>query len=281
MKSTRRGQFQVAICLTFACVTACGGQPAETTEPGAPDSATATTAERSLITQVESGGARVEFLQFQTAEQSMLAIQESGPVTSQAMPVERLSAAYRLTMLEIFYALAPGAEAPSVLLDAHNEQALALGREDPSEVMRVAFDASAPIDKSIATCEQWVFPVSQSSQIVNKQSLNNASGDNWLPVGSSWSYSTTSQVTLGMCNDSATAGTTQIAWDMDGDSASWIYSGTFSAPAGSRQRWYPFNRNVYGACDGLVCPVFATRYGVEGIGSLYHLKTGEVAAIIR
>jgi hypothetical protein len=281
MKNVLRARLPIAIGLTVACVSACSAEGGDPTNSGAPDAATATAAQRTLVAEVESGGARVEFLQLQTAEQTLLAIRESGPVTSQVMPVERLSAEYRLTMLEVFYALSPNAEAPRLLVDAHPEQAAALGRQDTSEVVRVAFDANAPVEKSIASCEQWVFPVSQSSEIVNKQSLNNASGDNWLPVGTSWSYSTSGQVTLGMCNDSATAGSTQIAWDMEGDSASWIYSGVFSSPAGSRQRWYPFSRNVFGACEGLVCPVFPTRYGVEGIGTLYHLKTGEVRAIIR
>lgn len=281
MKSTRRVYSQIAIGFSIACATACAGQGADPTERGAPDGATATTAERTVVASVETGGARVEFLQFQTAGQSMLAVQESGPITSGAMPVERLSVAYRLTMLEIFYALSPNGEAPSVLLDAHAAQAQALGREDPSQVMRVAFDANAPIDKSIAACEQWVFPTSSQYQVVNKQSLNNASGDNWLPVGTSWSYSTAGQVTLGMCNDSSTNGSTQIAWDMQGDSTDWIYGGLNTAAPGSRLRWYLFSRNVTGPCDGLVCPVYPTRYGVEGIGSLYHLKTGEVTPIIR
>jgi hypothetical protein len=261
-------------------MTACSGQDADTTERGAPDGLTATSAERSVIADVESGGARVEFLQFQAADQTLLAILESGPITTQAMPVERLSAAYRLTMLEIFYALSPNAEAPGALLDAHAEQAQALGREDTSEVVRVPFDATPPIDKSIASCEQWVFPASTQYRVVNKYSLNNASGDNWLAVGGSWSYSTGSQVTLGMCNDSSTAGSTRIAWDMEGDSTDWIYSDLYTANPGSRLRWYPFSRNVYGPCDGLACPVYPTRYGVEGIGSLYHLKTGELQAII-
>jgi len=65
---------------------------------------------------------------------------------------------------------------------------------------------------------------------------------------------------------------------------SWFYSGVFASPPNTQWRWFPFSRNITGPCSGLVCPIFATRYGVHGVGAagkLYHLKTAEVVNIIR
>ena len=58
----------------------------------------------------------------------------------------------------------------------------------------------------------------------------------------------------------------------------------FASPPNTQWRWFPFSRNITGPCSGLVCPIFATRYGVHGVGAagkLYHLKTAEVVNIIR
>lgn len=275
---------------------ACGGQDGpqgneelsgSLSQPtNAPDARSAIRAERKVVAELDVAGAHVQFVELTApAGAPLLAVEESAPLSIGAMPVERLLAESEapLTALEVFRALTNDKQAdPEVLLASHAEETAALGRAS-SDVLRVSFNVDAPLEKTIAACDAWVFPVSRNWSVTNKQSLNNASGDNWLAVGGSWSFRTTSQVSLGLCNDSSSNVTRQISWDVDLDSLGWIYSAEFSSAPGSRWRWFPFTKNQDFPCSDFACFPSPVRYGVRGAssaGQIYHLKTAEVAAVI-
>jgi hypothetical protein len=107
-----------------------------------------------------------------------------------------------LTSLEMFRAIAPEREPPAALVEAHAAEVQRLGRADDA-VLEAAIDLERPIEKSVSSCESFIFAPPPSGSWTRQQGRNYLVNETWLPVGDSlsdWSHHTGNPVTFGACN---------------------------------------------------------------------------------
>ena len=196
-------------------------------------------------------------------------------------PMVKLMTGARLTSLEIFQAIDPTHEAPAEIVAAHAGEALALGRPN-SDVVKAVFDRNAPIEKSSAGCDAWVFaaPSSDPCEYWGKRlGIDSAYGypTTNLPVGNStsdFSYQTLSTVALGACNDTNNDEYDQFITQVD-STGPWINSSWYTiAPWTGNRHWINVSYVTYGAGCGLGC-LHAGAYRVHGWGSNVHLRSAE------
>ena len=216
-----------------------------------------------------------------------LAVSEMAPTTMTRTPLESLLNQGHFTALEVFKAVAPDLQVPPAIASAHPYETVALGRTDDS-VVQARFDTSVPVQKSVASCESFVYqdPGTEGDWI-HKQGKTNLWGSWWLYVAiapGDTSYATASDVTLGVCNDSDVAISGRIAHDDTTDSTGWIYWGIATVNPGSSWRWWNFSKTsviLDPNCppQNLFCYTMAPiRYGVWGNsppGKAFHLRTAE------
>jgi hypothetical protein len=239
------------------------------------------TTERQELATLDVGPSEVVFLKHISSDGSvMFSLEETAPANVNVSVMQRLEADQSLTALEAFLALAPpGSSAPTELVDEHSVQARALGREDIDAVLQVSFDANAPIEKSVAACEAFIYPANGQFTVVGRFGLNSVTGSHLTRTAF-----TTSNVTVGACNESTTGPIDVSTWWHAPAVNPDPQLGGFLALNALRMRvFYNWNRLGPATCEGLVCTRAPAQYGVwvNGIpGRVHHLKVGELAPII-
>jgi hypothetical protein len=145
MKLVHQSTFRLLTLLTLsACSAESIADGGEGSAAGEVDTLPSSAAFQETLAELTIGDQALSFLRWSDGSASVLVLRSSGPSMqgNLADEVERL-AGQPLTFLELYRALAPADEdAPSELLEAHHEQALALGR-DGDEVVQLA----ATLDK--------------------------------------------------------------------------------------------------------------------------------------
>ncbi len=281
---TLTGSLTLALLAPLGAFSA-GCSTSPSTETGAPIEG-----EQAAVTSLATlnvGYGTIEFQKLTAPDGSFhIGMQEFAPNTAISTPVDSLLTGRRLTSLEVFRAIAPDQQAPTLITEMHPVEAGALGRSDAT-VLSVAFDRNAPVEKSAASCDAWALQDTNEFEDWDKvRKVNSVSGDKWLAVGNSvadWSFPTTARVTMGVCNESNVAIQGRIAWDTDADSVGWIYSGFSTINVGIRWRWWNFSKSTPNCANvppGLICvSQFAVRYGVNGVspaGKLYHQRSAVI-----
>jgi hypothetical protein len=242
----------------------------------------AATTERQELATLDVGPAEVVFLKHISSEGSvMFSLEETAPANVNVSVMQRLEEERSLTALEVYLALAPpGSSAPTELVEEHSPQARALGREDIDTVLQVSFDAHAPIEKSVAACEAFIYPANGQFTVINRAGLNSVTGSHLVQTGF-----TNKNVTVGACNEDTTGPIDVSAWwhapAVDPDPQ----LGGFSAlSAFSLRVFYNWNRLGPETCQGFECTQAPAQYGVwvNGVaGRIYDLKVGELIPIIQ
>lgn len=273
----------------FAAMTvaACG---ADTELPVPP--AEAVVATETLLATADTGYSKIRFHEITDAQgNGAIFMSEEAPNTYTRTPLE-IAIHKGYTNLELFTVLFPGQTAAPSLVASHPREALELGRPT-ADVVAVPFDKDAAIEKSLASCAAFVLEdVPDTACTIytwgNGRRIDNTSGNKALHVGQTWSYATTKNVTMGVCNDSNVTIKGRIGVDLGGDSSSaYSFNGWANISAGTAWRWYNFaSINTDVVCtefNGDTCIAFSTiefpsRYRVEGssaAGKIYHVKTAE------
>ncbi len=281
-----------SFCVLFG---GCGTQAAQSdaTEADSPVTAmSARSVNTRTLAEADVQGMHVRFVAHDTNQGSVVGIEESGFAYAKGSPVERLLS-QKLTALEVFKAIVPNGEVPPELVDAQAAQAEQLGRQD-SAVQEASFDAAAPVEKSVAACEDWVY-AARASWVgwTNGRGIDWASGGRWLPVSNTsntdWSFFTSHYVALGVCNESGTEATANIAFDNAQDGNNWGYGTPVTIAPHQYWRYWnvwssmgvctPSAGGCVGDCAavGTLCIArqYGSRWAVYGAGSSFHLKTAE------
>lgn len=272
-----------ALCLGLG-MAACG--PVE--EPSAEPVKPGVEVQDTILAEVDVGYGTVRFHEFTApGGNKTLAIQELAPATLAKTPMDALQESGGLTSLEVFKAVAPEREPPQALVDSHAQEALAMGRED-TRVLQARFDKDAAVEKSIASCEGWVYQVPDPATQWNlRLSRNSVSGYQGLNLGryvDDQGYATVGTVTLGTCNESDVPIQTYLAWDDTQDNNSWLNSPWYDIPAYTAGRWWNFTNTRYYCPNplpppGLCLTQIPIRYQIwanSTSGKLYHLRTAEL-----
>jgi len=291
----------IAVALGAFTISACGSAPEDLgSEPdllasmGEP--AEAEVAETEVVAEMDVAGVRVTFLRVTEPNGAQrVVLQEMGPMNVMVSPTRDLAMARGRTALEVFLALSPDdAQVPAALEETHEAQARGLGREDVTSVIDIDFELPTVVEKSSATCDDWVFATMGGDySITNKKRIEEATGIDDLITD--W---TTSSTTVGACNESATETGDVLAYyifqpsqadlrreiDQNGLQARgvrWIRYGALSPmPPGSRGRWFNYSFHPAEMCNGLICTVAPTKYAVQATllpGHLFRLRTAHVA----
>jgi hypothetical protein len=194
------------------------------------------------------------------------------------------------TNLEMWQTLLPNEKAPATLSAMHALEASRLGRANDA-VVAAHFHKDAPVEKSAKSCANWVYEDVADDMCTaytwgNFRRIDNTSGDKALHVGQNWAFATTSNVTMGICNDSDVNVKGRIGVDVGGDgSDAYAFRGWATVKPGSKHRWFNFSTTANGSTcspgDTGLCLSFPlpSRYRIEGSspdGKVYHLKTGEL-----
>jgi hypothetical protein len=222
---------------------------------------------------------------------------EDIPNTFNNTPVQRLISEGH-TSLEMWKSLMPDQAIPSSLLRAHPAEAAILKRPT-SDVIAGIFDREAPIEKSASSCralaDAYVFkPVASTSCYdyawVNKRYSAAASGTHFFHVISSGA-TTTSNVTMGICNDSNVdiKGRPMVK-KADSSSYQPIWSAWAVVSPGYLHYWYNFSRMSTSDCSnvppGQICLAvpLASAYRIDGAsteGKTYYMYTGVLQSTLK
>jgi hypothetical protein len=245
-------------------------------------------AKAEVLADVDVGYGRVVFHKLETADgYTLVSVSESAPNTYRETPFSKLTM-IGATHLELFRALQPEVTPPAVLNGLHPIEAEAMGRVS-TEVRDLTFDRDAPIEKSVASCEAWVYedpPDTCGARFwTNGRWANNLSGELGLHVGQFWDYKTLNNVTLGICNESPNKNIFgRVGVDYGNDtSTTYTYGGWATVQPAHAWRWWDFRDVRCTKCSGGICTLtqpcaYASRYRVDGSsgpGVLYHLRTAE------
>ena len=214
-----------------------------------------------------------------------MAISEMAPATMKTTPLEAMQE-HELTALEAFKAIAPDRAVPAAIAEAHEAQALALGRSDTA-VHTAFFDRGMRVEQTVAGCESFVYASPDVySSWWTKLGRTNVSGDWWLNVGTvvdDYNYSTAGKVTLGVCNESNAPISARLAYDDREDSTGWIYWGIATLNPGSAWRWWNFSNTRYNCPNlppGNICvhqvPISYGVWGNSLSGKYFHQRTATV-----
>jgi hypothetical protein len=252
----------------------------------APDTQNVTAAQEKLLAQVDLGYGSVQFDEVTIDGIKAYSVSETAPGNLESTPFQALVESGKYTSLEIFLAIAPGKEAPVELVAAQSSQALALGRNS-DEVLVAKYDPNTPVKKSAASCEAWTLQLptggADGYYLQKVQRSNSVSGGNLLAVGNGpadWGNWTSASVALGICNESSSAVQGRLWYDLSTDSSGWIARSWATLNPGYMWRWWNFSYATSGPdCSGtpLCLPnAHPARYGVEGSGALYDLRTAEI-----
>jgi hypothetical protein len=255
--------------LACAAVTGCAGAEGPEDAPGVDGASSpgATPASARTLAELAVAQNKVSFVMLEDGRAApSLGVLERGPAGAKAWTKDLASQG--LTTLEMFLALAPeGAEPPQALVDAHTDEARALGRSDAS-IRRVTVDVNAPVEKSLTTCWADIAPppnpnAGWSSRNMNSDTFSSAAGGTWDFLGGTgrgtvfWNAMTT-------CNESASV-TMQSEFAFSGDGANWAFTPLTSVGPGG------FLAFLYGATS---TPFFYAAFGqstdaFDVIGRIY------------
>jgi len=241
MKKAICGSLSVgAISLLAACSGAEPGAPAQG-EPS--DVAEANSAGR-VLHEFQAGEEVVSFVEYEdeSGGSTVMLGEEYSAFAKSTLSDRALEAAGEpLTMLEMFYALAPEGEVPdAALVEAHEAETAELGRVS-DEVINVGIDVTAPVEKSAASCEAFIYDLSgqiAGSYYGSRGTMDNASGSNYLCLYGMCSYYTTSYTRSGACNESNVTMSARGVWGYQSvNNGAWVYSGWVSMAPYTAYRW--------------------------------------------
>lgn len=174
-----------------------------------------------------------------------------------------------LTMLELFYAFAPADEIPNeALVRAHELEVVALNRTG-NELLKVDIDLSAPVEKSIASCEAWVYDLTgqdPGTYFGSRGIMNNVTGWQSLCLYGSCGLYTQAYTRSGACNESNAEMSARGAWGYAHiNNGAWLYTSWEPVGPYTARRWtIPTSAN-------------AKRMAVDASSSgTYHLRTGRI-----
>ncbi len=290
-------QFKISVVALMAfTISACSSATDSTQLDG--DASPAELSETEVVAELNIAGVQVSFLQVtEPSGAQRVVLQEMAPLDVPVSPLRDLAMSRGLTALEVYLALSPDDEAPvpAALLEAHESQARGFGREDVQQVVAADFEVPTVIEKTSASCDNWVFSTMNGDFTVsNKQRLEDHTG-----IGRLYTAWTLSAVTLGGCNESATESLeldgyyiyqptqahliTRIERDgLNASGVNWVRLGTGVVPPGISARWYNYSSHPPEECEGFICEMQPTKYAVQGVilpGAThrYRLRTGHVS----
>jgi hypothetical protein len=270
----------LAACLLPACAGDKGDDPSSLSEP---DPNAISNTETALLSATDVGYGTIEFSKQTMSDKytTTLVITEKASAYLRSTPMDALMS-QRLTTLEIFLAVNPGSDVPEDLVKAHADETVRLGRATP-DVVHAIFDRNAPVEKSSAACDNWVFAPRTGCQVWGKKlRLDFISGTPTvvLPLGNStndFSYLTMSFAALGACNESSgTIFDRSITSQNNG--ATWNFSPWNEvAPGVSIRHWINVSTKGPDRCGSpisVACP-HPAAYREQGWGSSLDLRTAE------
>ncbi|HVZ31922.1 MAG TPA: hypothetical protein VG963_05825 [Polyangiaceae bacterium] len=155
-------------------------------ESGAPAAqAEAEPVEAQVLNTVSVAGESIQFLEYKSdGEEPVFMLQNRGSAYSKGSILDRLEAeAGKLTLLETFYALAPGDAVPHPdLVQLHAVEVQGLGRADAA-VRHVSFDVNLPVQKSASACDSYATANQWPGETWWAPANNNANMPNGGDVG--------------------------------------------------------------------------------------------------
>lgn len=239
---------QLLYTIPLAAMLACGSHDSalsgdSTSAPNADLGSSA--ADESIIASADVGYGTVFFHEYHGEDGSTaIAISQLAPNTYASTPLH--DAMTKHTNLEVFLALVPGQEPPQSYLDAHPHQATEFGRET-TELLELAFDADAPIEKTSQQCKNWITPAKSSDgcyyiNYTGVKENNNKTGLQSLTLAATTSYSTT-----GICNDGSYNVQGRLRWAPAG-TESYTSPGWSTVPPGGGWIW--FGAYIHEPCTG-------------------------------
>jgi hypothetical protein len=179
------------------------------------------------------------------------------------------TAGHPLTMLEVFRALAPkGLEPDARLVASHAKEARDLQRAD-DQVELVTIDLDKEIEKSVASCESYVYDVSDQLPGYNyffRGAKTSVSGGQSACLNNDCGYYTEGQTRAGTCNETATAINGRASWGYKNtNNGAWLYTPDYLISGFSARRF----QIVYTAGN----PKRMAAQGASN-GTVYHLRSG-------
>jgi hypothetical protein len=277
--------------LAVGCSGVDGATPSGAAEGVEAPLSQATLARSEVLAQLKAGAAEVTFLSIEGPDGiSQISMRETALNGSGSSPMQELVLEQGLTSLETFLALSPrGTSAPDAFSAAHTAEARALGRDDVDSVRQVKFEPTTLVQKSIASCDAWVFTTQNGGYtIFNQHRTNSTTGVD--EEGTDW---TTRNVTVGACNESSTPMTAGRFWHIydptpEGAAffeinSTWGTDGPFALKGLTNVRWYNWSVRTQETCSGLVCTSTPMMYRVQGSSASpnrYHLRSAELIRTI-
>jgi hypothetical protein len=265
MTKSKLGLAMVAVLLSCAaCSAEAGG--------GAPTEESTSAAQELVLQEFQAGDEQVTFSEITEPDGSKaIALRETLPAQAKESLADRARAAAGrpLTTLELFQALAPaGAKADAALVTAHAKEARAMGRVDAA-VLNVSMDRLAPIEKSVAACEAWVYDV--TGQLPGygytlRGTKTNVSGDQFACLNNDCGYYTEGFIRTGTCNESNVSITEQTAWGYKS-----VNNGAWQTVKSTLAAFQITRREIAFTSGN---PKRAAAEGYSPAGKLYHLRSG-------
>jgi hypothetical protein len=253
------------IPLLVAFASGCASQDPGSGDASGPDESAV--AQQALLHRLEVGGESIEFSQFTSEDgQTIVMVREEGPSNQYPLVNALLDAHGELTTLEMFRALAgKGAVAHAALVASHDEEALAMGREETS-VREIAFDVNRAVRKiSASACDAaaYPYPGTLDWHWTDKGKRDNVDGFTYTCLKNDCGYMTTRQTTSRICNDSNTTIQERNAWDFDLASP-WNTTPWADLPVNTSVGWF-------------MPAGTSRRYSADGnsaAGKKYHARSG-------
>jgi hypothetical protein len=262
MKTIVRMGSTLASAVLLSALAGCAAETGETSK----DSEAVSQTTQEVVASADVGYGTVYFYDVDNGDGTRtIAIGQSAPIAYGATPLNDVMAQH--TNLEVFLALVPDQEAPQSYVDAHANQAKALGRET-DEILEVHFDPNAAVEKVSATCRNWITPATQGCfdyTYSGIKELNNAYGTSAQNVTLS---ATTNRTTSGICNDGTGNVKGRLRYSLAGQ-------GSYNSPGwtpdvGPGGGWIWFGAYVSGTCTptppNTIClpPNLNVNWRVEG-----------------
>lgn len=275
-----RDRLASSLLLAALCLPACAGAGADDTPVAPPaDPSNVAAMQSKLLASTDVGYGTVEFHQMTTSDQrTVIVVTEKASAYLRRTPMDALMRTRPLTSLEIFRAINPGQAAPEEITSAHAAEAAGLGRAN-ADILPATFDRDAPVEKSSAGCDAWVFESPGACELWGRQlRIDSASGTPTvvLPVGrstSDFSYQTMSTVAVGACNDTGANEFDRFITQVDANGP-WNFSGWFTiAPFTGNRHWINVSFSTSGC--GIAGCQHLGAYREQGWGSNVHLRSAE------
>jgi len=267
----------VKLGLTMLCVgifcSGCSAEALDGPERGEPNLDQKSDAV--TIQEFKAGEEEVSFLAH-TDERGQLTIilSESLSAFAKGSLADRAAATagHPLTMLEIFRALAPKNMEPDArLVASHAQEVIGLERAD-DKVELVTVDLEKQIEKSVASCENYVYDVSDQLPGYGyffRGAKTSVSGSQSACLNNNCGYYTEGQTRAGTCNESNSSIIGRAAWGYSSvNNGAWLTTPELTVSAFSARRW------VIAFTSGQ-----PKRMAAQGgsNGTLYHLRSGVLA----